>query len=89
MNLPRLSLLASLRLWTFVTVIGFCATAAAQMRPETLVTGLENPWGVAFLPGGRFVVTERPGRLRLIGADGKIGAPIAGLPPIAAGGQGG
>jgi len=52
MNLPRLSLLASLRLWTFVTVIGFCATAAAQMRPETLVTGLENPWGVAFLPGG-------------------------------------
>ena len=89
MNLPRLSLLASLRLWTFVTVIGFCATAAAQMRPETLVTGLENPWGVAFLPGGRFVVTERPGRLRLVGADGKISAPIAGLPLIAAGGQGG
>ncbi|WP_405547482.1 PQQ-dependent sugar dehydrogenase [Variovorax paradoxus] len=63
--------------------------AMAQIRPETISTGLENPWGVAFLPGGRFVVTERAGRLRLIAADGKIGAPIAGLPPIAAGGQGG
>ncbi|XPG96255.1 PQQ-dependent sugar dehydrogenase [Variovorax paradoxus NBRC 15149] len=61
----------------------------AQIRPETISTGLENPWGVAFLPGGRFVVTERAGRLRLIAADGKIGAPITGLPPIAAGGQGG
>ncbi|HWT18107.1 MAG TPA: PQQ-dependent sugar dehydrogenase [Variovorax sp.] len=61
----------------------------AQIRPETISAGLENPWGVAFLPGGRFVVTERAGRLRLIAADGKIGAPIAGLPPIAAGGQGG
>ncbi|MDP9928922.1 glucose/arabinose dehydrogenase [Variovorax paradoxus] len=44
---------------------------------------------MAFLPSGRFLVTERPGRLRLIGADGKIGAPITGLPAIAAGGQGG
>jgi glucose/arabinose dehydrogenase len=63
--------------------------AMAQIRPETISTGLENPWGVAFLPGGRFVVTERAGRLRLIAADGKVGAPIAGLPVIAAGGQGG
>ena len=63
--------------------------AMAQIRPETISTGLENPWGVAFLPGGRFVVTERAGRLRPIAADGKIGAPIAGLPAIAAGGQGG
>ena len=63
--------------------------AMAQIRPETISTGLENPWGVTFLPGGRFVVTERAGRLRLIAADGKVGAPIAGLPAIAAGGQGG
>nr|WP_280807136.1 PQQ-dependent sugar dehydrogenase [Variovorax boronicumulans] len=61
----------------------------AQARSEILASGLENPWGVAFLPGSRYLVTERPGRLRLIGADGKAGAPIAGLPPIAAGGQGG
>jgi glucose/arabinose dehydrogenase len=69
--------------------LGFCGFVMAQTRPETIASGLENPWGVAFLPGGRFAVTERPGRLRLIGADGKIGAPIAGLPAIAAGGQGG
>src|SRR6185369_6496245 len=47
------------------------------------------PWAVAFLPQGRFLATERPGRLRLIEADGKVGAPLAGLPEIAAGGQGG
>ncbi|BEP54406.1 PQQ-dependent sugar dehydrogenase [Variovorax sp. V118] len=61
----------------------------AQVRAETVAAGLENPWGVAFLPEGRFVVTEKPGRLRLVAADGKLGAPIQGLPPIAAGGQGG
>ncbi|MDH6165293.1 glucose/arabinose dehydrogenase [Variovorax boronicumulans] len=69
--------------------LGFCGFAMAQARSEILASGLENPWGVAFLPGSRYLVTERPGRLRLIGADGKAGAPIAGLPPIAAGGQGG
>jgi len=72
----------------FAAVLGWGA-AVAQIQPETVAAGLENPWGVAFLPGGRFLVTERPGRLRLIGADGKIGASVAGLPAIAAGGQGG
>ncbi|MDP9969048.1 glucose/arabinose dehydrogenase [Variovorax paradoxus] len=78
--LGRAAIMAGLAVW---------GAAMAQIRPETISTGLENPWGVAFLPGGRFVVTERAGRLRLIAADGKIGAPITGLPPIAAGGQGG
>jgi glucose/arabinose dehydrogenase len=73
----------------FVAGLGFWGAAMSQVRPETVSTGLENPWGVAFVPGGRFLVTERAGRLRLIEADGKIGAPIAGLPAIAAGGQGG
>ena len=72
-----------------VAGLGFWGVAMAQMRPETIASGLENPWGVSFLPGGRFVVSERPGRLRVVGADGKIGAPVAGLPAIAAGGQGG
>lgn len=52
-------------------------------------TGLEHPWGAAFLPDGRMLVTERPGRLRVIGQDGSVGAPLGGLPPIASGGEGG
>lgn len=64
-------------------------TAAAAPRPEVVASGLENPWGVAFLPAGRFLVTEKAGRMRVVEADGKLGAPLAGLPPVAAGGQGG
>jgi glucose/arabinose dehydrogenase len=64
-------------------------TAAAAPRPEVVASGLENPWGVAFLPGGRFLVTEKAGRMRVVGADGKLGSPLAGLPPVASGGQGG
>ncbi|KIQ27834.1 hypothetical protein RT97_21450 [Variovorax paradoxus] len=86
----RINLTARLARGTvFVAALGFGALVFAQARPETVATGLENPWGVTFLPGGRYVVTERPGRMRLIGADGKVGAPLAGLPTIAAGGQGG
>ena len=68
----------------------WCAQAQGQtVRPETVATGLQNPWGLAFLPEGRFLVSERPGRLRVITADGALGAPVSGLPKIAAGGQGG
>ncbi|NMM07200.1 PQQ-dependent sugar dehydrogenase [Polaromonas sp.] len=59
------------------------------LRPETLASGLQNPWALAFLPDGRFLVTERPGRLRVIAPDGQLGQPVSGLPDIAAGGQGG
>ncbi|RZI69380.1 PQQ-dependent sugar dehydrogenase [Variovorax guangxiensis] len=69
-----------------------CASVVAthaQVRPETVAAGLENPWGVAFLPDGRFLVTEKAGRLRVVSADGRIGAALEGLPAVAAGGQGG
>jgi glucose/arabinose dehydrogenase len=51
--------------------------------------GLVNPWAVEPLPGGDFLVTEKPGRMRIISARGQLGAPLAGLPRIDAGGQGG
>jgi len=58
-------------------------------RVETVSEGLEHPWSLAFLPGGRMLITERPGRLRVI-EDGKLNpAPVAGLPEITASGQGG
>ncbi len=60
-----------------------------QMRAATVAQGLEHPWAVAFLPQGRFLVTERPGRMRVVEADGKIGVPLAGVPTVAASGQGG
>jgi len=51
--------------------------------------GLEHPWGLAFLPDGRMLVTERPGRLRIVSADGSVSAPVSGVPEVYAKGQGG
>jgi glucose/arabinose dehydrogenase len=51
--------------------------------------GLQNPWSVAFLPGGKMLVTERPGRLRVVTSGGQLSEPVAGLPELVAGGQGG
>ncbi len=62
---------------------------AQEIRADTVTAGLQNPWALAFLPDGRFLVTERAGRLRLLAADGKALATVTGLPEIAAGGQGG
>ena len=53
------------------------------------MASLQNPWGLAFLPDGRFLVTERPGRLRVVEASGKLGAPVAGVPAVVSRGQGG
>lgn len=61
-----------------------------RFRAVTLTAGLEYPWGLAFLPGGRLLVTERPGRLRIVDADGRLDPrPLEGTPPVAAVGQGG
>src|SRR5690606_33639376 len=65
------------------------ALAQAQPQPQVVAAGLEHPWAVAFLPEQRFLVTERPGRLRVVEADGRLGEPVAGVPAVAAGGQGG
>ena len=55
----------------------------------TVAGDLQNPWGLAFLPNGKMLVTERPGRMRVVAADGKLSEPVTGLPDVDARGQGG
>lgn len=73
-------------LFVSLALAPLCA-AANDLRAVEVVRGLDNPWALAFLPDGRLLVTEKPGRLRIVGSDGRLGAPLAGLPPVAAGGQ--
>lgn len=80
--------------------VGACDRSDAQKTPFTMAsldsaniavyaTGLEAPWGLAFLPDGRALVTERPGRLRLVSPTGTLSQPILGVPGVVASGQGG
>jgi glucose/arabinose dehydrogenase len=64
-------------------------SSAGNLAVETVVGGLAHPWSLAFLPDGRMLVTERPGRLRIATRDGKLSAPVAGVPKVYASGQGG
>ncbi len=64
------------------------AAAQSKIDAKIVVRGLENPWGLAFLPDGSALVTEREGRLKIV-ADGKISGPVEGVPEVAAVGQGG
>lgn len=77
---------------TFFALLLCAVSLVAQAQvvtPVTVAKGLNHPWALAFLPSGDFLVSERSGELRVIGADGKIGQPIRGLPAVAVGGQGG
>ena len=61
-----------------------------QLSVSTLANGLRNPWALAFLPDGKSIlVTERPGNLRIVSAEGKVGPPLSGVPKVWAEGQGG
>ncbi|MGE5261024.1 MAG: PQQ-dependent sugar dehydrogenase [Actinomycetota bacterium] len=64
-------------------------TKTGPIKVETIAHGLANPWGLAFLPDGRMLVTERPGRLRIVSKDGTISEPLKGVPEVFAEGQGG
>jgi aldose sugar dehydrogenase len=64
-------------------------TKQGKIKIETVAKGLDQPWGLAFLPDGRMLVTEKPGRLRIVAKDGAVSAPIAGVPEVIALGQGG
>ncbi|ETR77030.1 aldose sugar dehydrogenase YliI [Afipia sp. P52-10] len=64
-------------------------SSAGPLEVETAASGLVHPWGLAFLPDGRMLVTERPGRLRVVARNGQISPPVAGVPGVWASGQGG
>ena len=74
-------------------VVGLLPTLVVAQTPavrtEVVARGLENPWAVAFIGDGRMLVTERPGRLRIVSSDGAVSAPVAGVPAVYSKGQGG
>ena len=91
-----------MRLPLLAGILALCASAnsalaqsqtfrseAGDIAVETVATGLVHPWALAFLPDGRLLVTERPGRLRIVTRDGKLSAPLPGVPKVFASGQGG
>jgi glucose/arabinose dehydrogenase len=64
-------------------------SSAGDLKVETVAGGLDHPWSLAFLPDGRILVTERPGRMRIVSRGGKLSPPLAGVPQVLARGQGG
>src|SRR5262245_59324802 len=65
------------------------ASVTGVVRVQTVAKGFEHPWSLAFLPHKRMLVTERPGRLRLVEQDGRVSEPLSGVPRVYASGQGG
>jgi aldose sugar dehydrogenase len=64
-------------------------SSAGDLAMHTAANGLDHPWAIAFLPDGRMLVTERPGRMRIIGKDGRLSPALGGVPQVFASGQGG
>ena len=69
--------------------VGSVLTEAGPIAVENLASGLDHPWGMAFLPDGRLLVTERAGALRILDGEGRLSDPVAGTPVVYAQGQGG
>jgi glucose/arabinose dehydrogenase len=65
------------------------AAGAVEVQTTVVARGLENPWALEFLPDGRMLATEKPGRMRIVAADGTLSAPVAGVPEVDSRGQGG
>jgi len=94
----RKTLLATLCASVFLTTVPVASAATAQqyaseqgnLSVTPITQNLDHPWALAFLPDSQgIMVTERPGRLRLVNADGRISAPLTGVPQVWAKGQGG
>ncbi len=95
-SLPKRAVLAAIAFWAGAGAgcsaprsTAAPAPVVEQVKVVEVAGGLEFPWSLAFLPDGRMLVTERPGRLRFVSRDGQISAPIGGGPAVAAQSQGG
>jgi len=77
--LKRIAAFASAACWLVAAVT---PAQAQDLKAVTIARGLANAWALAFLPDGRMLVTEKPGRLRIVAKDGKLGEPLAGLPAV-------
>jgi aldose sugar dehydrogenase len=64
-------------------------SSAGELEVRTIARGLANPWALAFLPDGKMLVTERPGRMRIVTSEGQVSPPLKGVPDVWASGQGG
>jgi glucose/arabinose dehydrogenase len=79
-----------LRFLPITVLMGFTGVSSAgSLTTEVVASGLQNPWSLAFINDEQMLVTERPGRLRLVSTAGEVSEPISGLPPIQVGRQGG
>ena len=100
----QLAIAACLKLSLLLVGLTACGSGPAQgqaprsptpasvngiVQVQSIAKGLEHPWSLAILPDKRMLVTERRGRLRLVGADGRVSEPLAGIPQVYASGQGG
>lgn len=96
MNVPRVAAKIALLLAAGVWSVPASAVQteapkapATPVKVEVVAKGLSHPWGLQFLPDGRMLVTERDGQLRIVSKDGKLSAPVKGVPEVRARGQGG
>lgn len=85
----KILLLSALLLYSPEVRAESFSTEEYRVELETVASNLVHPWGVAFLPDGSFLVTERPGRLRIVRQSGQVTPPIRGVPNVRAEGQGG
>ncbi len=94
MKKPAFARISRVKVAIFFIAFGCVASSGAQNSGPTVslvpvASGLANPWALAFLSDGQFLVTERPGRMRVVSATGQVGPALAGVPTVAVGGQGG